>query len=104
MGTSEAHGKGMAMQFNYIFEKGGFRINPKDGLYEVDFSKIKEAVRDLTHDLLTLEATGDYAGAKKLLAEKAVLGPDLKKSLEKLNTLPTDILPISVRAEKLMGH
>ena len=28
---------------------------------------MKGAVRDLTHDLLTLEAQGDYAGAKRML-------------------------------------
>ncbi len=38
-----------------------------DGTFSVDFGKVKGAVRDLVHDLLTIEATGDYAGAKKLL-------------------------------------
>ena len=33
----------------------------------MDYTKIKDAVRDLTHDLLTVEAEGDYAGAKKML-------------------------------------
>ena len=38
-----------------------------DGTFAVDFAKIQPAVRDLVHDLLTIEATGDYAGAKKML-------------------------------------
>ena len=53
-GLKEAHGKGMAMQFNYLMDKGAFVR--RDGRYAVDFGKIKAAVRDLVHDLLTLEA------------------------------------------------
>ena len=32
---------------------------------------MKMAVRDLAHELLTIEATGDYARAKKMLNELA---------------------------------
>jgi hypothetical protein len=91
-GVHEAHGRGMALQFNYLTDKGAF-VKTAEG-YTVDFTKIKGAVRDLVHDLLTLEATGDYAGAKKMLDELGVLRPDLQKSLDKLTDLPTDIEPI----------
>ena len=37
----------MAMQFNYLADKGGFVANA-DGTFAVDFAKIKDAVRDLT--------------------------------------------------------
>ena len=99
-GLKEAHGKGMAVQFNYIFDKGGFMENP-DGTFAVDFSKIKEAVRELDHDLLTLEATGDYNGAKKMLDELGGVRPDLQKALSGLGDLPTDIRPVFVTAEEL---
>ena len=59
-GLTEAHGKGMALQFNYLTDKGAFVANP-DGTFAVDFAKDEGAVRDLTHDLLTIEAQGDYA-------------------------------------------
>src|SRR5208337_2102688 len=54
-GLTDAHGKGMALQFNYLSDKGGFVANA-DGTFAVDYAKIKPAVRALTHDLLTLEA------------------------------------------------
>lgn len=92
-GVHEAHGKGMAMQFNYLMDCGAFVARP-DGTFNVDFTKIKGAVRDLVHDLLDIEATGDYARAKKMLDELGVIRPALAKSLEKLNDLPTDIEPI----------
>ena len=65
-GVTEAHGKGMALQFNYFLDKGAFTVNA-DGTFAVDVPKMKSAVRDLTHDLLTIEAEGNYAAAKKML-------------------------------------
>src|SRR6266853_4994027 len=92
-GIHEAHGKGMALQFNYLMDKGAFVARP-DGTFAVDFAKIQPAVRDLVHDLLTIEATGDYAGAKTMLDQLAVLRPPLAGALAKLKDLPTDIEPV----------
>ncbi len=92
-GVHEAHGKGMALQFNYLTDKGAFVAKP-DGTFAVDFSKIKGAVRDLVHDLLEIEATGDYARAKKMLNELGVIQPALAKAIDKLKDIPTDIEPV----------
>jgi hypothetical protein len=69
----------------------------------VDLSKIKDAVAGLDHDLLTLEATGDYNGTKKLMSEMMVLRPEVQKALERLKGVPTDIEPIFLTADKLAG-
>jgi hypothetical protein len=92
-GVHEAHGKGMALQFNYLTDKGAFLAKP-DGTFVVDFTKIKGAVRDLVHDLLTIEATGDYGRAKKMLDELGVLRPPMVQALAKLSDIPTDIEPV----------
>ena len=89
-GLHEAHGRGMALQFNYIREKGGFVARP-DGRFEVDFTKVKPAFRDLANVLLTIEAEGDYARAKALLDRYARLTPELEKATAGLRDLPTDI-------------
>ncbi|HYH00013.1 MAG TPA: hypothetical protein VD837_12835 [Terriglobales bacterium] len=99
-GINEAHGKGMALQFNYLLDKGAFIANA-DGTFSVDMSKVKDAVRDLTHDLLTLEAQGDYAGAKKMLDTLAVVRPEVQKALDKLQDIPTDIAPEFVTADEV---
>jgi len=65
----------------------------------VDLSKIKEAVAGLDHDLLTLEATGDYNGTKKLMSEMMVLRPEVQRALERLKGVPTDIEPVFVTAD-----
>jgi len=95
-GLTEAHGKGMAMQVNYLTDKGAFVANP-DGTFAVDLTKIKGAVRDLTHDLLTLEAQGDYAGAKKMLNTLGVVRPAIESALDRLRDIPTDIDPVNER-------
>ena len=92
-GVHEAHGKGMALQFNYLTDKGAFVARP-DGTFGVDFAKVKGAVRDLVHDLLTIEATGDYARAKKMLDELGVLRPPMAHALDQLKDIPTDIEPV----------
>jgi hypothetical protein len=63
--------------------------------------KFKQGVRDLDHDLLTLEAQGDYAGAKKLQDEMGVVRPALQKALDRLQGIPTDIEPVFVTADEL---
>jgi hypothetical protein len=92
-GVKEAHGKGMAMQVNYLMDKGAVISNP-DGTFAVDLDKIKGAVRDLDHDLLTLEATGDYSGAKRMLESLGVLRPVLQRAFERLTDIPVDIEPV----------
>ena len=99
-GLNDAHGKGMAMQVNYITDRGGFIAHP-DGAFEVNFEKIRGAVRDLDHELLTIEATGDYARAKKMLDELGVIRPNMQKALNGLNGIPVDIQPVFVTANEL---
>jgi len=99
-GLNEAHGKGMALQFNYLMARGAFVARP-DGTFGVDFQKIKPAVRDLTHELLTLEATGDHDGAKQMLDNLAVLRPAVKAVLDKLQGVPVDIEPQFVTANEI---
>ncbi len=99
-GLKEAHGKGMALQFNYLSSKGGFRANA-DGTYFVDMDRIKPAIRDLAHDLLTIEATGDYNASKRMLESHATIPIPLAATLERLRDLPTDIYPDPVTANGL---
>lgn len=90
-GLQDAHARGQAMQFNYLLGHGGFVAHP-DGTFSVDLAKIKDAVASLDHELLTVEAAGDYAGAERLLALGA-LRPDVKSALTRLQSIPTDIVP-----------
>jgi len=99
-GIHEAHGKGMALQFNFLVDHGGFTQN-SDGTFSVNMAKIKGAVRDLTRTLLMLEANGDYAAAKKFLDEMVVIRPATRKLLDQLHDIPVDIEPQFASAEEL---
>jgi hypothetical protein len=92
-GLQDSHARGQAMQFNYFVDKGAFTANA-DGTFSVDVAKIKDAVRSLDDKLLTLEATGNYADAKKWMVDMGVLRPEVQRALARLKSVPTDIEPI----------
>jgi hypothetical protein len=91
-GINEAHGKGVALQFNYLVEKGGIKVN-EDGTFAIDSAKIKDAITQITGELLTLEAEGSYEKAKALLDKYAVMMPAMRRALDKLESVPVDIEP-----------
>jgi hypothetical protein len=93
-GLVEAHGKGMALQFNYLTDKGAF-VAHADGTFSVDEAKIKGAVRDLTHDILTIEAQGDYAAAKRMLDTLGVVRPPMQRAIDNMKSIPVDIDPVN---------
>jgi Peptidase family M49 len=92
-GLQDAHARGQAMQFNFFLDKGAFTANA-DGTFSVDVAKMKEAVRALDEKLLTLEATGDYAGAKQWMEQMGAFRPEVQNAIGRLKSVPTDIEPI----------
>ena len=90
----------MAIQFNYFTDHGAFVARP-DGTFEVNYAKIKPAVRDLAHEILTLEAQGNYPAAKRMLDEYGVMRPEMNHALERLEDIPVDIHPVFVTADEL---
>jgi hypothetical protein len=99
-GINEAHGRGVAIQLNYFLDNGGVVVN-SDGTFKVDASKIKQNVIDLTRDIMTMQATGDYAAGKGLIEKLAVVRPPVQVVLERLKDVPVDIEPRFVTAASL---
>ena len=99
-GLGEAHARGQALQVNRLLDAGAFRV-AADGTFSVDTAKVKGAVTALTRELMTLEAAGDYAGAKELLATQAVVRPQTQRVLDRLKDVPVDVRPRFVTAEQL---
>jgi hypothetical protein len=93
-GITEAHGRGVAMQFNYLADEGAVKINEANGTFSIDNGKIKDSVRKLTTELLTLEAEGSYEKAKAILDKFAVIRPPMQQALDKLKDVPVDIEPV----------
>ncbi|MEJ2634475.1 MAG: peptidase [Calditrichia bacterium] len=93
-GINEAHGGANAIEYNYIKEKGGFVYDSTSQKFSVDMNKIQAAVRDLSHDLLVIEATGDYNGAQQFIKKYRYLAPEIQDALNRLQDVPIDIRPV----------
>lgn len=93
-GINEAHGGANAIAFNYLMEKGGFEYNPQTRKFRVNDAKIEGAIRDLAHDLLMIQATGDYEGAKRFIQKYRYLSPEMQDALNRLKDVPVDIRPV----------
>jgi hypothetical protein len=72
-----------------------------DGTFAVNPTRIKQNVIDLTHDLMTMQAVGDYAASKQMIATMAVVRPEVKRVLDRLTGVPVDIEPRFVTAASL---
>ena len=93
-GITEAHGKGIALQFNYLTDEGAIEIDEKMGTFSINNAKVKEAVRKLTNEILTIQAEGSYDKAKAMLDKYAVMRPAMQRALDRMKNVPTDIEPI----------
>ena len=98
-GINEAHGRGIALQLNYLLDQGAVRVAP-DGTFAIDTAKIKGAVEGLTRQIMMLQAHGDYAAAQALVAT-ATVRPDVQKVLDRLSGVPVDIAPRFTTADAL---
>ncbi|MES2300017.1 MAG: hypothetical protein V4582_23465 [Pseudomonadota bacterium] len=101
-GLTDSHARGMAIQLNYLLDKGGF-VSHGDGTFSVDLAKIKQAVTELDREFLTIEASGDYLRAQAMLRQYVVIRPDVQKALDKMKTVPNDIRPAFVTANALLA-
>ncbi|KAF8689876.1 hypothetical protein HU200_041508 [Digitaria exilis] len=103
-GLDEAHGKGQALQFNWLYDKGAFVLH-SDGKFSVDFTRVEDAVESLSREILTIQAKGDKAAAWSLLQSRATLTQPLRVALEKIEHMqvPVDIAPNFGTANKLLG-
>ena len=102
-GLTESHARGMALQVNNLFDHGAIKIAP-DGTFSLDLAKAKQATTDLTTEIMTLQAHGDYGGARELITHMVVIRPAMRRMLDKLKDVPVDIAPQLVTAAELTSH
>jgi len=101
-GINEAHGRGIAIQLNFLLDYGAI-VAEEDGTFSVNEEKIRDGIRALTRDIMTLQAEGDYAKAKDILSRLGVVRPEIQAALDKLLHVPVDIEPKFTTAERLMN-
>jgi len=91
-GIDSAHGGGVALQFNYYFKRGAF-YQDRDGKLNLDEEKLVQAIRDLAHELLIIQAHGDYAAAQALVQQYRIMTPLMNDYIIQLKNVPVDIRP-----------
>lgn len=92
-GINEAHGRGTAVQWNWIREKGGV-VPAAGGRYTINVNNFRDAVQSLATELLTIEATGDFDRANNLLSRYGVSTPEMQTVIASLQDIPVDIWPV----------
>jgi hypothetical protein len=90
-GITEAHGRGIALQLNFLIDQGAFVVG-SDGTFSVNPAKMRAGVETLTRQIMTLQANGDYRAAASLAAT-ATIRPEVQRVLDKLTGVPVDIAP-----------
>jgi len=100
-GVEAAHGGGNAIILNYLMEKGAVEFDPASARFRVNYQQIGDAVRDLSREILMIQALGDYQAAKALIEKYRIIAPELQIALNKLNDIPVDIRPQFAVEKKL---
>ena len=93
-GVNSAHGRANAIQFNYLLSKGAIDIDEMTDQFSVNFNKVKDVVRDLSNDVLMIQARGDYEGAKAFIEKYGKVSKLMEATLDKLSHVPIDIRPM----------
>ncbi len=100
-GAAEAHGKSNIIQFNWLMEKGAIIL--EDGKYVYVSEKMQQAIKSLAHEVLMIEAFGDYDKAKVMIEKYGDMPDHLKAALDGLSDIPTDLRPTYTIEEQMKG-
>lgn len=93
-GINEAHGAGNAIIFNYMYENGAYNFDTQNQRLSINYDTIYETLTKLAHELLMIQALGDYNAAKKLIDTYAKESETIKIIRAKLTEIPIDIKPV----------
>jgi len=93
-GTGAAHAKGAAFQYNYFRETGAAEWLPNEQRFRLDFTKLEQAISDLTGKIVVIQGDGNYDAAKAFLDKYLPLDDAAKTVLGNLDDIPYDIRPI----------
>lgn len=92
-GIDEAHGRGAALQYSYLREKGAFAWDASAARYRIDYPKMEAGIGALVTELVRRQGDGDYAGMKAFFDRYAKLDANAQAVLATLVDIPTDIRP-----------
>jgi hypothetical protein len=92
-GLTEAHGQGMVMQANYLMSKGAIEVTD-EGRFRPVPEAFRDAFGDLAHDLLMIQARGDYEAAKRFQDGYGAVPPAMLSVIDSMADIPVDVDPV----------
>jgi hypothetical protein len=92
-GLTEAHGRGMVIQANFLLERGAVEIT-EDGRFRPVPERFEEGFRELARELLTIQATGDYRAAVALQERYGSVPEAMRAGIDRLAEIPVDVDPV----------
>ncbi|WP_320053864.1 Zn-dependent hydrolase [uncultured Acetobacteroides sp.] len=92
-GAASSHGKANMATFNYFVDNGAISRNNKTGYYTINEHAMKQAIKNLSHEILVIQGNGDYEAALKRASEKGTIPATLKKDLKRIDSkhIPRDL-------------
>ncbi|CAF1082252.1 unnamed protein product [Didymodactylos carnosus] len=103
-GLEDSHGRGQALQLNYLIDQKGFEYNSQTQRFRVNFEHITQAVKNLTTHILKLQGDGNKELAQESLDRWGNTRDYTKIILNKLKTIPVDVSPIFSAVEYLQDN
>jgi hypothetical protein len=93
-GVQEAHGKGAAMQYRYLREKGALVWDAGAKRFRIDAGKMDGAIGALVGEIVRRQGDGDYAGTKAFLDKYGQSDAEADQVIATMTHIPVDIRPI----------
>src|SRR5215210_5961253 len=93
-GTNEAHGRGAAMQYRYLRDKGAIVWDAQAKRFRIDEAKIDGAIGALVGEIVRRQGDGDYAGTKAFLDKWGTLDAEASQVIGTMTHIPVDIRPV----------
>jgi hypothetical protein len=90
-GLGDAHGRGNAIQFNYLQQAGAIQVHLESGRISISPEKLMDASAKLAADILGLQESGDFDAADRFVKVYGVIGPELQRLVNAAAELPIDI-------------
>lgn len=102
-GIANDQGVANMIRFYYFLEKGAIQRDNKTSTYLVDFEKMKNAMLELSKEILVIQGDGDFESAGSLVNNKGFIREELHADLIRIMRarIPKDI--IFEQGEEVLG-
>lgn len=92
-GLAEAHAAACAIALNYLYKNDGIKFDAATQRWSVNFANFRPVIKSLVREIVILEGDGDAAKVQTFVDTWAKIIPEVQHSLDKVQSLPIDVLP-----------